>query len=130
MTRNTLSDLSSVTGAIFDREYQSLRPILDAERRIQNQLARLDMQLQQVRAESTRNASYAITGTDMLWHGWESATRRKLNMELARVRASKIAAMNQLRAAFGRKQAVAELNRINSEHRRLAKLKSQAQQPF
>ena len=51
---------------------------------------------------------YRITGTDVLWQGWESSTRRQLNTELARLRAQKLTALDALRAAFGRKQAVAK----------------------
>lgn len=110
MKRAQLSDLSAVTEAVFQKERQQLQPLLQAEARVAQQLARLDAQAAQVRADATDSSGYRVTGTDMLWHRWESATRRQLNMELARLRAQKLAALDSLRSAFGRKQAVAELS--------------------
>lgn len=110
MKRHDLPALKSVTEAIYQSEYQKLRPVLEAEARVQSQLARLDAQVVQTRQDSAVTDGYQITGTDVLWNGWEAATRRQLNMGLARCRAQKLAAMQQLRQAFGRKQAVERLN--------------------
>ncbi len=110
MKRHKLPALKSVTEAVYQSEYQKLRPVLEAEARVQAQLARLDAQVVQTRQDSAVTDGYQITGTDVLWNGWEAATRRQLNMELARCRAQKLAAMQQLRQAFGRKQAVERLN--------------------
>ncbi|MCG7521706.1 hypothetical protein [Ruegeria sp. Ofav3-42] len=104
-----ISDLEKVTEAAFQREYQSLCPVLDAEARVQHQLACLDAQVQQSRQEIDLAEGYRVTGTDVLWNGWESAARRQLNVQLARLRAQKLAALEDLRIAFGRKQAVASL---------------------
>lgn len=109
MSRARLSDLSKVTEAAFQKEYQKLHPVLQEEARVMQQLARLDSQLAQVRSESTQSDGYRVTGTDVLWHRWESATRRQLNTELARLRSRKLEAMDGLRRAFGRKQAVETL---------------------
>lgn len=125
MKRHALPALKSVTEAVYQSEYQKLRPVLEAEARVQNQLARLDAQVVQTRQDSAVTDGYQITGTDVLWNGWEAATRRQLNMELARCRAQKLAALQQLRQAFGRKQAVERLNdtlkaeqkRARSRHR-------------
>ena len=109
MTKADILDLENVTEAAFQKEYTALRPMLEAEARVQSQLTRLDAQVQQTRQDSSSIEGYRVTGTDVLWNGWESATRRQLNMELARVRAQKLAALDALRVAFGRKQAVAKL---------------------
>ncbi len=73
------------------------------------QLARLDTQLTQIRTDSSQSDGYRVTGADVLWHRWESATRRQLNTELARLRSQKLEALDSLRIAFGRKQAVETL---------------------
>ncbi|RBW61185.1 hypothetical protein [Ruegeria sp. A3M17] len=109
MKRKQLQDLAKVTEASFQREYQSLRPVLEAEAQVQQQLARLDAQVQQTRQKTASAEGYRVTGTDVLWNGWESATRRQLNMQLARLRAQKLTALVNLRVAFGRKQAVSNL---------------------
>ncbi|MBO9448041.1 hypothetical protein [Ruegeria sp. R14_0] len=118
MKRKQLQDLQKVTEAAFQREYQSLRPVLEAEAQLQNQLARLDAQLARTRQEAASTEGYRVTGTDVLWNGWESATRRQLNMQLAGLRAQKLAALSELRVAFGRKQAVAKLSETSKLTRR------------
>ncbi|MDA7964361.1 hypothetical protein [Ruegeria sp.] len=118
MARARISDLAEATEADFQKEYQELRPLLQKEAQLQAQLVRLDAQLAQVKADSIQTEGYHVTGGDMLWHGWESATRRQLNMELAQVRAQKLAAMEGLRKAFGRKQAVENLSRQAREQKR------------
>ena len=110
MKQNGLSDLQKVTEAAFQKEHTALRPLLEAEARVQQQLARLDAQMQQSRQDSASAEGYRVTGTDVLWNSWEGATRRQLNMELARLRAQKLTAMEALRTAFGRKQAVNDLS--------------------
>jgi len=109
-----MSDLSKVTEAAFQKEYQKLHPVLQEEARVMQQLARLNRQLDQVRTDSALSDGYRVTGTDVLWHRWESTTRRQLNTELARVRSQKLEAMDHLRRAFGRKQAVEALAKQDS----------------
>ncbi|WP_037313082.1 hypothetical protein [Ruegeria halocynthiae] len=123
MRQAGISDLEKVTEAAFQKEYITLRPLLEAEARVQNQLTRLDAQVQQTRHDGVSAQGYRVTGTDVLWNGWESATRRQLNMELARLRAQKLSALDALRVAFGRKQAVATLSADHKEARRRAQNK-------
>lgn len=120
MKPDVLSGLEKVTDAAFQKEYNKLRPVLEAEARAQHQMARLDAQVQQTRQDSAAAESYRVTGTDVLWNGWEEATRRQLNMELARLRAQKLTAMEALRTAFGRGQAVATLSADQKKARKRA----------
>ena len=117
MTKNRLSELAAVTVAVYQREYRQLRPLLQQEAGLRAQLARLDLQVAEVRSEGAKADGYNVTGGDMLWHSWESATRRNLNIELARARAQKLAALDNLRTAFGRKQAVETLVKQRSKKR-------------
>ncbi|WP_170327814.1 hypothetical protein [Ruegeria arenilitoris] len=120
MRQDGFSDLEIVTEAAFQKEYNALRPLIEAEARVKQQLARLDAQVQQTRKDSASAEGYRVTGTDVLWNGWESATRRQLNMELARLRAQKLTAMEALRTAFGRKQAVLNLSAAQKDARKHA----------
>lgn len=118
MNREKLADLERATDAVFQKHHQALRPVLEAEARLQQQLSALDRQVTQVRSDSAETDGYRVTGTDILWNGWESATRRLLNTELARVRARKLDAMEQLKTAFGRKQAIEAVSgQLRQEHR-------------
>ena len=119
MKSNQILPLEKVTDAAFQKQFQQLRPILEAEARIQQQLLKLDTQLNQVRTESRQTEGYQISGTDILWNGWESTTRRQLNMQLAQIRAQKLARLEALRLAFGRKQAIdALIKQMQQEQRR------------
>ncbi len=110
MKRKQMKDLRVVTEIAYQREQQKLGPLLQQEARILQQLTRLDGQLAEVKTQGAQTDGYKVTGTDLLWHGWESATRRQLNIELARLRSQKLSAMDDLRRALGRKQAVADLS--------------------
>ena len=128
MSRTKLTDLQTVTEAAFQQKFQTLRPVLEAEARIQQQLVKLDAQAHQARQDRSDAHGYKITGTDVLWNGWESATRRQLNMELARLRAQKLAALEALRKAFGRKQAVQYLSATQLRNHLQAVAKKQSMQ--
>ncbi|MEX0308308.1 MAG: hypothetical protein AB3N12_13065 [Ruegeria sp.] len=118
MTHDRMSDLSTVAEAVFQREHQKLRPLLQREAQLLQQLARLDTQLAEVKSAITPEDGYHVTGADVLWNSWEATTRRSLNTELARLRSQKLAAMDNLREAFGRKQAIADLSLHLQERRR------------
>jgi len=118
MHADKLNGLKAVTRAAFDKQYQALRPILDQEAQVLDQLSRLDAQLKQLQSNTSAIESYRIAGADVLWHAWEAATRRKLNTQLARLRSQKLAMMDELRLAFGRKQAVEALIRKQLAERR------------
>ncbi|MCA0930517.1 hypothetical protein [Ruegeria profundi] len=123
MKQNVFSDLEKVTEATFQKERKLLRPLLEAEARVQQQLARLEAQVRQSRKDSAASKGYRVTGTDVLWSSWESASRRQLNLELARIRAQKLTAMEALRTAFGRQQAVAKLSAAQKEVLKRARAK-------
>ena len=122
MARLQIADLSAVTEAVYQKEFQALHPLLRKEAQLRGQLSRLDAQVSQVRSESHQAEGFHVTGGDVLWHGWESATRRQLNLELAQLRSQKLEAMDRLRKAFGQKQAVETLS---AEEQNLKRMKLQ-----
>lgn len=128
MTHKKLLDLASVTSAVFETEFLKLRPILEEEARIHNQISDLNAQMSQVRSDAIDADGYRIAGADILWHSWESSTRRQLNVKLARVKSRKLAMMDDLRAAFGRKQAVESLCRDHASKQQRARQKKQLDQ--
>lgn len=109
MKRHRLVQLETVTEAKFRKEFQTLAPLLQKETALTEQLAKLDRQNAEVTRSAQDTKGYTALGTDVLWLGWSSATRRQLNTELARVRSQKLAALDQVRSAFGRTQAVKAL---------------------
>ncbi|GAB4541185.1 MAG: hypothetical protein Tsb0024_11910 [Ruegeria sp.] len=123
MKTDKLSDLVAVTAAAFEKEHQKLRPILEQEARVQNRISQLDAQLAQVRTTAAGATGYIMAGADVIWYGWEASTRRQLNTELARIRSQKLAMMDGLRQAFGRKRAVESLVERQATALRRARLR-------
>ncbi len=126
MNLKKLSALQMATDAMYQKQHQALRPVIEAEALVQKQLVRLDHQVTLARQDSAGTEGYRVSGADILWNAWESATRRQLNMELARVRAQKLAAMEQLRTAFGRQQAIASVSKTMRDAQQKAKDKTRS----
>ncbi len=110
MRQTQIKALVRVTEAAFQKEFQAIRPLVEAETLVLRKLRKLDTQVKAARHDSAQSQGYKITGTDILWNGWEAATRRQLNMELARIRVQKLSALDALRLSFGRKRAVESLS--------------------
>ncbi|KUJ77963.1 hypothetical protein AVO45_08300 [Ruegeria marisrubri] len=104
-----LTEMERLAEARFLNEFEKLRPIIEAEARIRRQMVQLDEQTAEIRTSSPHMFDYRAFGADVAWHAWESRTRRVLNLELARLRAQKLVAMENLRLAHGRRQAAAKL---------------------
>ncbi|WP_234170822.1 hypothetical protein [Ruegeria pomeroyi] len=110
MVRQSILDqMTGVGEALYLREYERIRAVLEEEARITAQIARLDDQVLRIRAEGTGDHGYRSVGADILWQSWESRTRRQLNSDLARARAKRLSMMDELKRAFGRKQAIAQI---------------------
>lgn len=126
MGRSRVSDLITITDAVYQKEYQQLRPLLLQEAQLTRQLAHLNDQVAEMRTQADATPGYQITGGDVVWHMWEAETRQNLNMQLARLRSQKLAALDNLRHAFGKKQAVANLAQQERDTIRKRALKRKA----
>lgn len=124
MKPQKLHQTVEVTQALYLREHEAIKEILAQEAEIRAHLARLDAQVTQAATHQTH--SVRLVGADILWRGWESKTRRQLNTQLAQVRARKLSAMDQLRRAFGRKDAMENLQKLERT-KRIAQGKSRLQ---
>lgn len=125
MKRSVLNQMTRVGEALYLREYERIRAVLEEEARITAQIARLDDQVLRIRTEGTGDHGYRSVGADILWQGWESRTRRQLNSELARARAKRLSMMDALERAFGRKQAIAQIAQDEKSARVKARRKAQ-----
>lgn len=104
--RDTFASVQDVTEARYLAEYRKIQPILAEEARLRGALTRLDDQARAARDVLMDQHAMQATGADIQWQAWVSRTRRQLNVELAQVLARKSAAMEGVRAAFGRREAV------------------------
>lgn len=126
MVRQSILDqMTGVGEALYLREYERIRAVLEEEARIAAQIARLDDQVVRTRAEGSGDHGYRSVGADILWQNWESRTRRQLNSDLARARAKRLSMMDDLKRAFGRKQAIAQIAQDDKTARAKARRKTQ-----
>ncbi len=123
MKSGLLPELAKATHAMYLREHNKVKGILKEEAALRQRLAQLDEHERVARETGSTVGSMRAIGADILWQAWEERTRRALNMELARVMARKLVAMDRVRAAFGRKSAVANLSRAEKEKRRFRERK-------
>ena len=117
MKPEKLDQTVQVTDALYLREHEAIKEILAQEAEIRGQLARLDAQVAQAAAKPQQTHSVRMVGADILWRGWESKTRRQLYTQLAQVQARKLGAMDKLRQAFGRKDAMEKLQKLERAKR-------------
>lgn len=106
-----LEQMAAVTEAQYLKEHAKVKPILDREAALRGQLAKLDAQIKETRAQADGDHAMRALGADLMWQGWHTRTRRELNMQLAQITAQKLSAMDKLREAFGRKHAVETMAR-------------------
>lgn len=118
MSGRQTTRLAAVTHALYLRELQRMQPLMERESTLRAQLSALDKAVVRARATATDDLSLRLSGADLLWCGWESRNRSRLNAELAQVVAGKLAAADKLRLAFGRDQAVTALEKAAAERKR------------
>ncbi|WP_164660577.1 hypothetical protein [Tropicibacter sp. Alg240-R139] len=117
MKQKTLQQTVHVTEALYLREHEAIKETLAEEAEIRAQLARLDALVAQAATKQQQTHSVRMVGADILWRGWESKTRRQLHTHLAQVQTRKLGAMAQLRKAFGQKDAMAKLQKLDHAKR-------------
>ena len=119
MKPERLAQLRNATELEFLAAQKKIQPILDEERRVRGQLAR-------IRAQEEQNRSAAAThtiqssGAEIAWRAWLSKSQRELNIELAQILARKLPALDNVRKAFGRKEAVAQVVQAAQKERKRA----------
>ncbi|WP_264211884.1 hypothetical protein [Leisingera thetidis] len=106
MKQKMLDQMAAVTAALYMQEHARIQPVLAREAELRGQLAKLNTQVQAAREQAGGDHAMKAVGADLLWQGWHTRARRQLNLELAQATAQKLRMMDQLRKAFGRKQAV------------------------
>lgn len=118
MTQDKLARMADVTKAIYMTEFQKVQGLLEEEARLRKDLARLRAQSEQGRETLQTDPSMQAVGADLLWQSWLNRTQRQLNMDLARVMARKLTAMDRVRRAFGKQSAVRSMLETRDRERR------------
>ena len=103
------SDLARLTRLLQDRAFEQHRRVRDEERRLLDELARIDALRQTAFAETESLAHRRLLGADTLWQGWLSRRRGELNQELARCRVPQENSLADARLALARTEATERL---------------------
>lgn len=98
--------LRDLAEALYLREMRAIAGVLAEEAALRAALAGLDRQAAQAQTELDRDPAMKSVGADLMWQGWQTRTRRRLNIELAQVIARKLGGLDAVRTAFGRRQAL------------------------
>ena len=103
------ADLAQLTRLLQDRAFEQHRRDRDEERRLLDELARIDALRQAAFAETESLADRRLLGADTLWQGWLSRRRGELNQDLARCRVRQEHSLARARLALARTEATRRL---------------------
>ncbi len=118
MKRDKLAQMSRVTEAMYLAEYRKVQTVLQEEARIRGALAQLREQADSERAALAGDMPMQTIGADLLWQAWLERSRKQLNIELSQVLARKSVLMDRVREAFGRRNAVQQMQgKAVADHR-------------
>ncbi|WP_371225000.1 hypothetical protein [Roseovarius sp. 2305UL8-3] len=130
MSRDTLEDLTELTGALYRAEQARMRDLVQQETSLRQALAQL---------EDHRKAALSLPaeelhavrqiGADILWQGWVGRNREELNRQLALCLVQKARHLTALRKAYGKHQASeALLEQEKAAHRKILGRRQTAQE--
>lgn len=108
-THAELKHMLTITQAKYQLKQQSFQKIITQENHLRRKLMRLDeLQLQSQNQAKDAHEMRAI-GADILWQGWLSRSKSQLNLQLAKVLATKLHHLAQVKQAYGKVLVVQEL---------------------
>lgn len=114
MRSRSYQHLDVLAQALYLREVQKLQPLIAEE-------ARIVQALQTLRAQGSGDTdaddTMRLIGAEASWQHWAATMRSRLNQQQAAVRARKLPAMEDMRRAFGRREALSELARQEERRR-------------
>ena len=107
-TSANLAKLEKLADLVLQQQLTGLAEITRREEALEKRVAELDAALADVlqSAKRLQEANACPAGRVVHWQKWRHEMRRRLNMELAGIKAEKQAAMASARSAFGRRQAL------------------------
>ena len=107
--QDELYDLRIITQAKYQLQQQSFQKIVTEENHLRRELARLDELRHQSQNKPDGEGEMRSIGADIVWQSWLGRSKSQLNMRLARVMATKLHQLEQVRQAYGRVLVVQEL---------------------
>lgn len=108
MRRGTLDDLRPLADLVRDRDLARVRKVLAHIARIEGEIAQLRAAREEAAAVREIDAA-RLTGADLRWMAWCDDRLRRLQAQMAALRATHEQALAKARAAFGRADVLKKL---------------------
>ena len=99
----------------YRNSHQRLATILERERALRAELAKLRGHIEETRGLPAEHAQMRAVGADIIWMRWVTTAQSRLNIELAQVLAQKEGHIAQHKRAFGKAQAAQSLAKADKE---------------
>ncbi|MCZ4352896.1 hypothetical protein O4H61_10265 [Roseovarius aestuarii] len=116
-----LEEMRQITQVVYRKEQSKFQKLVTREAQLRRSLADLETHRSVVAHLPTDQLDgVRAIGADLAWQGWAQRSRRALNMELAQVLVKKAERIGALRRAFGRSEAIAQLDQNEKTARRNA----------
>ncbi len=125
MRLTKLDQMSMVMRVLYNREFQNISSILAEESRIRGALTQLEAQISHNIKTGADNYELNAVGAQLLWQSWTTRNQRRLNTELAHIMSKKLVALDKVRIAFGRQQAVDMMMSTERNTRRIEQVRRQ-----
>lgn len=107
MKNQNLDQLRQVTEALYQSEQRKLAKLNAEENAIEASLSALALVERPATLERTAELNTMhVTGAELAWSTWSVRQRLQLNSRLAQLKVQKAQQSAQVRAAFGRREAI------------------------
>lgn len=124
--REDIYRMAEVTRALYLREFRKIAELMEEEARLRGQLAQVEAQVEAANNTLRHGAtSMQGMGADILWQAWAARNRGRIERDLAIVNGRKRMAIEDVRLAFARQQAVKALHDDAERQRIETRLKAQ-----
>jgi hypothetical protein len=129
MRGQDLRKLATLAELLYQRDLQALGRISAEEAQLRGRLDQLERQARQAVTDAADLSALRSLGAETLWQDWALRRRAELNSELARIRLRREHAVARLRLSFGKREALASLQRQADARARAAARAAEADGP-
>jgi len=110
-----LKPLAKVTQALYSKKLGAMQKIRAEDNELRQAIAGLDRNLAEETRASQNDHALRSLGADLLWQSWVGRKKASLQMQLAQVLVREEHALKEMRLAFGKKDVMENLIRIQAE---------------
>ena len=108
--QKNLNKLAEVAGILRDRDLAKVEKIVSHMNRLQGDIKRLREE-RHLRASDQTLDPARLSGAEVAWHAWIDGQLHRSQSQLAALRVTHEAALDQARQGFGRAEVLAQLTK-------------------